>query len=47
MLAEGNIQLSSLQELERLVPADMLCVAISDAMAASSGSLDTVGERGG
>jgi signal transduction histidine kinase len=34
MLAEGNIQLSSLQELERLVPADKLCVAMSDAMAA-------------
>ena len=34
MLAEANIQISSLQELERLVPADMLCVAMSDAMAA-------------
>ena len=34
MLAEANIQLSSLQELERLVPADKLCVAMSDAMAA-------------
>jgi signal transduction histidine kinase len=34
MLAEGNIQVSSLQELERLVPADKLCVALSDATAA-------------
>jgi signal transduction histidine kinase len=34
MLAEANIQLSSLQELERLVPGDKLCVAMSDAMAA-------------
>jgi signal transduction histidine kinase len=34
MLAEANVQLSSLQELERLVPADKLCVAMSDAMAA-------------
>jgi signal transduction histidine kinase len=34
MLAEGNVQLSSLQELERLVPADKLCVAMNDAMAA-------------
>ena len=33
-LAEANIQLSSLQELERLVPADKLCAAMSDAMAA-------------
>src|SRR5580698_7738489 len=34
MLAEANVQLSSLQELEQLVPADKLCVAMSDAMAA-------------
>ena len=34
MLAEANIQVSSLQELERLVPADKLCVAMSDATAA-------------
>ena len=34
MLAEANIQVSSLEELERLVPADKLCVAMSDAMAA-------------
>src|SRR5580658_3805202 len=34
VLAEANIQLSSLQELERLVPADKLYVAMSDAMAA-------------
>ena len=34
MLAEANIQVSSLQQLERLVPADKLCVAMSDAMAA-------------
>jgi signal transduction histidine kinase len=33
-LAEGNIQVSLLQELERLVPADKLCVAMRDAMAA-------------
>ena len=33
-LAEANIQLSSLQEIERLVPADQLCVAMSDVMAA-------------
>jgi signal transduction histidine kinase len=33
VLAEANIPLSSLQELERLVPADKLCVAMSDAMA--------------
>ena len=48
MLAEANIQLSSLQELERLVPADKLCVAMSDAMAAlGAGGFRTVGERGG
>jgi signal transduction histidine kinase len=34
MLAEANIQLSLLQDVERLVPADKLCVAMSDAMAA-------------
>jgi signal transduction histidine kinase len=34
ILAEGNIQLSSLQELESLVPAHTLCVALGDAMAA-------------
>jgi signal transduction histidine kinase len=34
MLAEGNIQLSSLQELEHLVPAHALCLTLSDAMAA-------------
>jgi signal transduction histidine kinase len=34
MLAETDIQVSSLQELEQLVPADKLHVAISDAMAA-------------
>jgi signal transduction histidine kinase len=34
MLAEANIEISSLQELERLVPADKLCVTMSDAMAA-------------
>src|SRR5271170_1250852 len=34
MLAEANIQVSSLQELERLVHADKLCIAMSDAMAA-------------
>ena len=33
-LAEADIQLSSLQELERLVPADALCVALNDVMAA-------------
>jgi signal transduction histidine kinase len=33
-LADADIQLSSLQELERLVPADALCVALNDAMAA-------------
>jgi signal transduction histidine kinase len=33
-LAEANIQISLLQELERLVPADTLCAAMSDAMAA-------------
>ena len=33
MLAEGNVQLSFLQELERLVPPDKLCVAMSDTMA--------------
>jgi signal transduction histidine kinase len=33
-LAEANIQLSSLQEIERLVPEDKLCAAMSDAMAA-------------
>jgi signal transduction histidine kinase len=33
ILAEGGIQLSSLQELELLVPADTLCVALIDAMA--------------
>ena len=33
-LAEANIQISSLQELERLVPAEKLCAAMSDAMAA-------------
>jgi hypothetical protein len=34
MLAEANIQVSSLEELERLIPEDKLCVAMSDAMAA-------------
>ncbi len=34
MLAEANIQVSSLQQLERLIPEDKLCVAMSDAMAA-------------
>lgn len=34
ILAEANIQLSSLQDLEGLVPADTLCAALSDAMAA-------------
>jgi signal transduction histidine kinase len=34
MLAEANIHLSTLEELERLVPADKLCVAMSDATAA-------------
>jgi signal transduction histidine kinase len=34
MLAEANIQVSSLQELERLIPEDRLCVAMCDAMAA-------------
>jgi signal transduction histidine kinase len=34
MLAEADIQLSLLQELELLVPAPTLCVALSDAMAA-------------
>jgi signal transduction histidine kinase len=33
MLAEAKIQLAFLQELERLVPADKLSVAMSDAMA--------------
>jgi signal transduction histidine kinase len=33
MLAEANVQLSSLQELERLVPAHALCLALNDAMA--------------
>jgi signal transduction histidine kinase len=32
ILAEANIQLSSLQELEFLVPAHTLCIALSDAM---------------
>ena len=31
ILAEFNISLSSLRELERLVPEDLLCLAISDA----------------
>jgi signal transduction histidine kinase len=34
MLAEAGIQISSLDELETLVPAHTLCVALSDAMAA-------------
>jgi signal transduction histidine kinase len=34
ILAEANIQISSLQELERLVPAHALCDALSDATAA-------------
>jgi signal transduction histidine kinase len=34
ILAEANIQISSLQDLESLVPADTLCTALSDAMAA-------------
>jgi signal transduction histidine kinase len=34
MLAEANVQLSSLQQLELLVPPDKLCIAMSDAMAA-------------
>jgi signal transduction histidine kinase len=34
MLAEASIQLSMLQELERLVPADTLGIAMTDAMAA-------------
>jgi signal transduction histidine kinase len=34
MLAEANIQRSLLQELESLVPAHTLCIALSDAMAA-------------
>jgi signal transduction histidine kinase len=34
ILAEGNIQVSLLQELEFLVPAQSLCIALSDAMAA-------------
>jgi signal transduction histidine kinase len=33
MLAEAGIQISSLDELEALVPAHALCVALSDAMA--------------
>jgi signal transduction histidine kinase len=33
-LAEANVQLSSLEELERLLPADKLCAAMTDAMAA-------------
>jgi signal transduction histidine kinase len=33
ILAEANIQLSSLQDLAGLVPADTLCAALSDAMA--------------
>jgi signal transduction histidine kinase len=34
MLAEANIHLSALQELERIVPADKLGAALSDTMAA-------------
>ena len=34
MLAEANVQLSSLEELERLVPADALYAALSDTAAA-------------
>ena len=34
ILAEANIQVSLLQELEFLVPAQTLCIALSDAMAA-------------
>jgi signal transduction histidine kinase len=34
IMAEANIQLSSLQDLEGLVPAHTLCAALSDAMAA-------------
>lgn len=34
ILAEAGIQISSLDELETLVPAHTLCVALSDAMAA-------------
>jgi Histidine kinase-, DNA gyrase B-, and HSP90-like ATPase len=34
VLAEANIQLSSLEELESLVPVDTVCIAVSDAMAA-------------
>ncbi len=34
MLAEANLQLCLLQELERLVPADKLSIAMNDAMAA-------------
>src|SRR5271156_4304318 len=34
MLAEADIQISSLQELEHLVPAHALCLTLSDAMAA-------------
>ena len=33
-LAEGNVQVSLLQELESLVPPESLCIALSDAMAA-------------
>jgi signal transduction histidine kinase len=34
ILAEGNVEMSLLQELEFLVPAQSLCIALSDAMAA-------------
>jgi signal transduction histidine kinase len=34
ILAEANIQLSALQEIELLVPPDTLCLALSDAMGA-------------
>jgi signal transduction histidine kinase len=34
LLAEANIQLSSLQDLESIVPVDALCIALSDALAA-------------
>lgn len=34
ILAEANIQLSALQELEGIAPPDTLCLALSDAMGA-------------
>jgi signal transduction histidine kinase len=46
MLAEADIQLSLLQELELLVPVPTLCIALNDAMAAleSDASVLLVGE---